>query len=46
MEQRIKSLSEVLKDFCKQYDVDIEIESSCVNLGGDRKIEFRVIRRS
>ena len=45
MEHSLDKMIEQIKQFCKNYNVDIEVETQGLNLGGDRKVEVKVIRR-
>lgn len=45
MEHSLDKIIEQIKQFCKNYNVDLEVETNSLNLGGDRKVEAKVIRR-
>lgn len=45
MEHSLDKIIEQIKQFCKNYGVDLEVETEALNLGGDRKVLAKVVRK-
>lgn len=46
MEEAMENIVQQVKTFCKEYNVDLEIETTNVSMVGDRKVEVIMTRRS